>query len=76
MTTATNNSSPCEATTLTLANCAEVCAGVMREISGRAVADSINGSRLTRDNISQMAMSRISSNLLGRQRRSRIELGR
>lgn len=66
--------SSCEPSTLTLANCAEVCAGVMRNISGRAVSDSINGSRLTRDNIAQMAMARISDNLVTRHQRARIDL--
>lgn len=44
---------------LALANAASIATGVLQGIAGRAVATSINGSPLMRENIAQMVCARV-----------------
>jgi len=50
-------------TVVTLANAAELTAGIAKEVLGNDVADSIEGSELTSDVVRDIALAQIQTNL-------------
>lgn len=56
---------------LALANASLIVAGVVKGLAGKNIADSINGSPLMRENIAQMACTRIIKQLQARDTQAR-----
>jgi hypothetical protein len=50
-------------TVVTLANAAELTAGIAKEVLGNDVADAVEGSELTSDVVRDIALAQIQSNL-------------
>lgn len=57
---------------IALANCGEIAADIVQGLAGKAVADSINDSPVTRTVLAQMAISRIIQNLTARSRNATL----
>ncbi len=57
---------------LTLANVSTIAAGVMRGLTGRDIADSVAGSPLMQDKISQMVCNRVIKNLQKRNEAAKL----
>lgn len=50
-------------TALTLANAATIVTGIIREIAGNDISNSLNGSKITNDVITNLAIQRIAKTL-------------
>lgn len=53
---------------IALANCGEIAADIVQGLAGKAVADTINNSPVSRAALAQMAINRIIDNLTARSR--------
>lgn len=59
-----------ETTTMALANCAAIAVGVVQHLSGTSISRTINSSPMTQEAIANMALQRLTRNLIKRSERA------